>query len=97
MAVEYELILIGTVGGLIRNLIGYIKAKLKHKEGFSLGKFAAAVTWGSIVGGVLMYLEHGYARSFAPIEVVLIAVAGTVIIDEILQAVFLRSRSGGAE
>jgi len=95
--VEYELILIGTVGGIIRNLIGFLKAKLKHHEKFRPAKLVAALSWGTGVGIVLTYLKQGYALDLAPFEIVLIAIAGTVMIDELLQAVFSRSKSGGTE
>ena len=96
MAYQYELILIGATGGLVRNIIGYLKARMKHRESFNPLKFVAAISWGAIVGVVLTYLEHGRALAFAPLEVVLIAVAGTVIIDELLQAIFLKAKGSGS-
>jgi len=94
--VEYELILIAAVGGIVRNFVGFLKAKLKHGEHFNPGKFIAALTWGGIVGFLLTYLEHGYALEFAPFEVVLLAVGGTVLIDELLQAAFIHKKSSSS-
>lgn len=94
MEYAYQIILIAATGGLVRNLIGFIKARMKHGDNFHPVKFVGTIIWGGIIGAVLTFFEQGYALRFATLEIILIAVAGTVVIDELLQAIFLRQKGG---
>ena len=92
MVQEINFLLFGALGGLIRNFIGYIKAKLKHREAFSSTKFIVTIVWGAIMGAVLSYYQTSRMMYFQPLEIVLLVFAGIVILDEVFQAIFLRSK-----
>jgi len=79
-------ILVGAVGGAVRSLVGYMKAHFKHHERFNPGKFVFAVILGSGVGGAIEF----FRASATSLEIIIAAIAGVVVIDEILQAIFLR-------
>ena len=79
-------IAIGATAGVLRALIGYIKAHLKHGEGFSVPKFGFTTLLGAAVGGATELIRISPSR----VEIIIVSIAGVVVIDEVLQALFLR-------
>ena len=83
-------IIIGAVGGGMRSLIGYLKAHFKHQEKFHIGKFGFASFLGAGVGASIEY----FRASPSNIEIIVAAIAGVVVIDELLQAILLHRPRG---
>ena len=82
---ELTPIVIGCVAGAARGFVGYVKARLKHGEGFSMGKFSTTIVIAGAVGGAANYFQM-----LPDLLTVAVAIAGTVLIGELLQAIFLR-------
>lgn len=97
MAFDYQIILIAATGGLVRNVVGFLKARRRHGAKYKPTKLIITLVWSAVVGAILAYLAQGRALAFAPLEIVLMAVAGTVLLDELFQGIILKRGSMGAE